>query len=158
MLDSLQQLLIENGALGMFLAAFLAGSFLPFSSEVVMIALLTAGTPATGLLIWGTLGNVLGALFNYGIGSLGKEEWIIKQLQGKGYQWTKVSPEKLEKGKRKVRKYGSWAGLLAWIPILGSVITVAMGYLRTNLLYSVFNIAVGKFARYAILISAYKAL
>ena len=114
MLDSLQQLLIENGALGMFLAAFLAGSFLPFSSEVVMIALLTAGT--------------------------------------------KVSPEKLEKGKRKVRKYGSWAGLLAWIPILGSVITVAMGYLRTNLLYSVFNIAVGKFVRYAILISAYKAL
>ena len=117
MLDSLQQLLIENGALGMFLAAFLAGSFLPFSSEVVMIALLTAGTPATELLIWGTLGNVLGALFNYFIGSLGKEEWI--------QQWTKVSPEKLEKGKRKVRKYGSWAGLLAWIPILGSVITVA---------------------------------
>ena len=150
MLDSLHQLLIENGALGMFLAAFLAGSFLPFSSEVVMIALLTAGTPATELLIWGTLGNVLGALFNYFIGSLGKEEWI--------QQWTKVSPEKLEKGKRKVRKYGSWAGLLAWIPILGSVITVAMGYLRTNLLYSVFNIAVGKFARYAILISAYKAL
>ena len=150
MLDSLQQLLIENGALGMFLAAFLAGSFLPFSSEVVMIALLTAGTPATELLIWGTLGNVLGALFNYFIGSLGKEEWI--------QQWTKVSPEKLEKGKRKVRKYGSWAGLLAWIPILGSVITVAMGYLRTNLLYSVFNISVGKFARYAILISAYKAL
>ena len=150
MLDSLQQFLIENGALGMFLAAFLAGSFLPFSSEVVMIALLTAGTPATELLIWGTLGNVLGALFNYGIGSLGKEEWI--------QQWTKVSPEKLEQGKRKVRKYGSWAGLLAWIPILGSVITVAMGYLRTNLLYSVFNIAVGKFARYAILISAYKAL
>ena len=150
MLDSLQQLLIENGALGMFLAALLAGSFLPFSSEVVMIALLTAGTPATELLIWGTLGNVLGALFNYFIGSLGKEEWI--------QQWTKVSPEKLEKGKRKVRKYGSWAGLLAWIPLLGSVITVAMGYLRTNLLYSVFNIAVGKFARYAILISAYKAL
>ena len=150
MLDSLQQLLIENGALGMFLAAFLAGSFLPFSSEVVMVGLLTAGTPATGLLIWGTLGNVLGALFNYGIGSLGKEEWI--------QQWTKVSPEKLEKGKRKVRKYGSWAGLLAWIPLLGSVITVAMGYLRTNLLYSVFNIAVGKFVRYAILISAYKAL
>ena len=150
MLDSLQQLLIENGALGMFLAAFLAGSFLPFSSEVVMIALLTAGTPATELLIWGTLGNVLGALFNYFIGSLGKEEWI--------QQWTKVSPEKLENGKQKVRKYGSWAGLLAWIPILGSVITVAMGYLRTNLLYSVFNIAVGKFARYAILISAYKAL
>ena len=150
MLDSLQQLLIENGALGMFLAAFLAGSFLPFSSEVVMIALLTAGTPATELLIWGTLGNVLGARFNYFIGSLGKEEWI--------QQWTKVSPEKLERGKRKVRKYGSWAGLLAWIPLLGSVITVAMGYLRTNLLYSVFNIAVGKFARYAILISAYKAL
>ena len=82
MLDSLQQLLIENGALGMFLAAFLAGSFLPFSSEVVMIALLTAGTPATELLIWGTLGNVLGALFNYFIGSLGKEEWDTAMDEG----------------------------------------------------------------------------
>lgn len=150
MLETLQNFLIDNGAFGMFLAAFLAGSFFPFSSEVVMIGLLTAGTPATSLLIWGTAGNVLGSLFNYGIGSLGKEEWI--------QHWTKVSPEKLEQGKRKVRKYGSWAGLLAWIPLLGSVITVAMGYLRTNLFYSIFNIAVGKFARYAILISAYKAL
>jgi len=79
--------------------------------------------------------------------------WVLYTMEAMA-----ISPEKLEKGKQKVRKYGSWAGLLAWIPILGSVITVAMGYLRTNLLYSVFNIAVGKFVRYAILISAYKAL
>lgn len=148
-MDTIIQLLIDNGVWGMFLAAFLAGSFIPFSSEVVMVALLAAGTDATGLLIWGTIGNTLGSLFNYGVGSLGKIEWIER--------FARVKKEKLDRGLRYVQKYGSWAGLLAWIPILGSVITVSLGYLRCRLLYSMFNIFVGKFARYAILIAAYAA-
>ena len=91
-MDAFITLLAENGGVGMFIAAFLAGSFFPFSSEAVMLALLAAGTNPGELLAWGTAGNVLGSLFNYGVGSLGKEEWIER--------WTKVPPEKLERGKR----------------------------------------------------------
>ena len=72
-----------------------------------MIALLTAGTPATGLLIWGTLGNVLGALFNYGIGSLGKEEWII--VDGISKKSAKMLVAKTDANKPVVfEKYEGW--------------------------------------------------
>ena len=42
-MDAFITLLAENGGIGMFIAAFLAGSFFPFSSEAVMLALLAAG-------------------------------------------------------------------------------------------------------------------
>ena len=45
MLDTL----IQFGPWGMFLASFLAGSFFPFSSEAVMLALLAMGVdPSAG--------------------------------------------------------------------------------------------------------------
>lgn len=142
--------LVAHGAAGMFVAAFLAGSFFPFSSEVVMLGLLEAGADSGGLLLWGTVGNTLGSLFNYGVGTLGKEEWITA--------YTKVKPEQLARGKHYVRRYGAWVGLLGWVPFLGSVITVALGFMRVNLFLSMFNIALGKFVRYWILISAYTAI
>ena len=149
-MDAFIAILINYGGPGMFVAAFLAGSFFPFSSEVVMLGLLAAGTDPSDLLLWGTAGNTLGSLFNYGVGSLGREEWITK--------WTKVSPEKLENGKRWVRNYGAWAGLLAWIPLLGSVITVALGFLRVKMAYAMITVAIGKYVRYWILIKAYLAV
>lgn len=149
-MDGFIAILINYGGPGMFVAAFLAGSFFPFSSEVVMLGLLAAGTDPSDLLLWGTAGNTLGSLFNYGVGSLGREEWITR--------WTKVSPEKLEKGKRWVRDYGAWAGFLAWIPLLGSVITVALGFLRVKLAYAMITVAIGKYVRYWILIKAYLAV
>lgn len=149
-MDLLIDFLIQYGEAGMFVAAFLAGSFFPFSSEAVMLALLAAGASPQGLLVWGTAGNTLGSLFNYGVGTLGREEWIER--------WAKVPPEKLEKGKQKVRRYGAWAGLLAWLPLLGSVITVAMGFLRVNPILGMLNVAIGKFVRYWLLVQAYIAL
>ena len=52
----------------MFLSALLAGSVLPFNSEVVIAALRAAGLEPWGLLVFGTVGNVAGGLFNYWIG------------------------------------------------------------------------------------------
>ena len=91
-MESFVDFLIQAGPTGMFIAAFLAGSIFPFSSEVVMIALLGAGASPLGLLLWGTVGNILGSVVNYSIGTLGKEEWITR--------YAKVSPDKLRRGKR----------------------------------------------------------
>lgn len=147
-MDTVITILATHGSVGMFFAAFLAGSFFPFSSEAVMLALLAAGASPSELLLWGTAGNTLGSVFNYGIGSLGREEWIER--------WTKVPPEKLNKGKRWVRHYGVWAGLLAWLPLIGSVITVAMGFLRVKFIYAMINVAIGKYIRYWLILEAYK--
>lgn len=149
-MDGFITILTTYGGVGMFVAAFLAGSFFPFSSEAVLLALLAAGGDPGELLVCSTAGNTLGSLFNYGVGSLGKEEWLTHRL--------KLKPEKVERGRRMVRRYGVWAGLLAWTPLLGSVITIAMGYLRVPLVYGMTTIAVGKFFRYWIIIRAFLAV
>ena len=65
------------------MAAFIAGSVFPFSSEAIMVAMLAAGMDPWGLITYGTIGNVLGSLFNYSVGRLGKLEWIERYLHVK---------------------------------------------------------------------------
>lgn len=128
----------------MFIASFIAGSVFPFSSEAVMTGLQLAGVSLVPLFFSATTGNVLGSMFNYWIGSLGDPEKIQK--------YTKVKPEKLEQVNRFMRKYGAWLGFFTFIPILGSVISVSLGFLRANVWLSLLSITLGKSLRYAFLI------
>jgi len=140
MLDTL----IECGPLGMFIAAFLAGSFLPFSSEAVMLALMAVGINPWELIIYGTAGNVLGSGFNYCVGRMGKEEWFEKYLH--------VSPESMDKARRFVRGRGAYMGFFAFIPLLGSAITILLGLWKANPTITFISITVGKVTRYIVLI------
>ena len=67
----------------MLLSAILAGSVVPFSSEVVMLGLLAAGLDRWPLIIWATVGNVFGALLTYYMGRLGRIDWIEKYFHVK---------------------------------------------------------------------------
>lgn len=145
-MDTFVDFLIQFGLPGMFLAGFLAGSLVPFSSELVMAGLQLAGVDPLPLLLWGTAGNTLGSLFNYGLGRLGRPEWITR--------FAHVEPQKLERSMHAVTRYGGWMGLLSWVPILGGAITLAMGLLRTGFVLTFINIVVGKLIRYAIVIGA----
>lgn len=145
-MDAIIDFLIQYGYWGMFVAAFIAGSFLPFSSEAVMAGLQLAGLAPLPLFLSGTIGNVAGSMFNYGVGRLGKMEWIEKYLH--------VKREKVERTQRFMKTWGAWMGVLCFLPILGSVIAVTLGYMRANPLISLFSITVGKVIRYAILIYA----
>jgi len=75
------ELLESWGYWGMFIASVIAGSVFPFSSEAVLTALQLAGLDPVRLFIAATVGNVAGSMFNYGIGSLGKMEWIERYLR-----------------------------------------------------------------------------
>lgn len=136
--------LIQFGPFGMFLAAFLAGSFFPFSSEAVMLALLAMGLNPWELMLYGTAGNVLGSVFNYCIGRLGKEEWFEKYLH--------VKPEHMERARRFMRGRGALMGFFAFIPILGSAITILLGLMRANIVVTFVSITAGKLLRYILLI------
>lgn len=136
--------LINWGYWGMFASAFLAGSFFPFSSEVVMSGLQAAGLDPIPLVIYGSIGNVLGSLFNYGVGRLGKMEWIEKYLH--------VKKEKLDQAERFMAGRGAWMGFFAFIPILGSAITIVLGLTRANIIISTISITIGKVLRYILLV------
>ncbi|MGL4493074.1 MAG: DedA family protein, partial [Tannerellaceae bacterium] len=51
--------LIEWGYIGVFIAAFLAGTVVPFSSEVVLTGVLLLGAGYWPCMIAATLGNTL---------------------------------------------------------------------------------------------------
>ena len=61
-MDAFIDLLINYGYWGMLTAAFLAGSFFPFSSEAVMLGLMAAGLDPITLAVYGTIGNVAGPM------------------------------------------------------------------------------------------------
>ena len=143
-MDALIALLISYGYWGMFLTAFVAGSFFPFSSEAVMAGLLAAGLDPWGLIIYGTAGNVLGGMFNYSVGRMGRLEWIEKYLH--------VKQKDLDRATRFMAGRGAWMGFFAFVPILGSAITIVLGLMRANLPISLVSITLGKFLRYVLLI------
>lgn len=143
-MDTLIHLLISYGYYGMFIAAFLAASIFPFSSEVVMAALQAAGTSPLQLLIWGTAGNFFGSMFNYGIGRLGKLEWIEKYLH--------VKKKEIDRAVKFMGGRGAWMGFFAFLPVIGDGITIALGLMRSNLLITCISIFIGKLLRYILLI------
>ena len=143
-MDALIQLLTEYGYLGMLAAAFLAGSFFPFSSALVMVGLMAAGLDPFLLVVYGTVGNVLGSVFNYGVGYMGRIDWIEKYLH--------VRKEKLERTRQFLAGRGAWMGILAFLPILGSVVTIVLGLMRANMTITFISITIGKFLRYLLLV------
>ena len=143
-MDTLIQLLESYGYWGMAIGAFLAGSVFPFSSETVMAALQLAGLQPWPLFLSATLGNVAGSMFNYWIGTFGRMEWIEKYLH--------VKKESLDKAQHFMADRGAWMGFFAFLPLLGSAITIVLGLTRANIVISVISITIGKVLRYVLLV------
>ena len=143
-MDAIIDFLTGYGYLGMLLASFLAGSFFPFSSEAVMVALMATGLDPWQLAFYGTIGNVLGSLLNYCVGRMGKTEWFEKYLH--------VKPKDLDRAKRFMRGRGAWMGFFAFVPVLGSAITILLGLMRANIVITFIAITLGKVFRYLVLI------
>ena len=130
--DSLVQLLIDWGYLGLFISALLAGSIVPFSSELVMIALVKVGLSPVMCVLFATLGNTIGGMTCYYMGRLGNVVWMQTFLQGKG----------------------ALMGFFAFLPFVGEVIAIALGFMRSNVWLTTSSMFAGKLIRYAVMLLA----
>lgn len=133
----------ELGYIGLFIAAFLAATILPLSSELVLTALLLNGFSPELLVIVATVGNVLGSLTNYGLGY-----WASKTVIQK---WLRMTESEFVRAEERFKKYGIVALLFAWVPVIGDPLTVMAGILRIRLLWFLILVTIGKFMRYYIL-------
>ena len=117
----------------LFTSSFLAATLLPGGSEAVLFAVLK-GYPESLWMALGvaTLGNTLGGMVSFGMG------WLLPQTQ----QLKHVE---------KVRKYGTPALLLAWVPLIGDALCLAAGWLRLNPWHAALFMLLGKFARYLVI-------
>ena len=119
------EFLAQYGLIGLFIGSFLAATVVPFSADVLLIGMLAAGANPTATIIVATTGNWLGGITSYGIGRAGKWEWIEK--------WFHVSREKLERQKSKIDRYGPLLAMLCWLPFIGDVFAIGLGFLPSSL-------------------------
>ena len=145
-IDSAIQLLIEWGLPGLFISALLAGSIVPFSSELVLVALIKLGLPPIACLLSATLGNTAGGMTCYYMGRLGKIAWIEKYF--------KVKKEKVDKMQTFLQGKGALMGFFAFLPFVGEVIAIALGFMRSNVWLTTSSMFAGKLIRYAVMLLA----
>ena len=131
MLHVVDSLFSPEGTLwSLFAASFAASTLLPLSSEAMLFAALRLH----GELLWSalavaTLGNTLGGMSSYLIGRYIGSRKPLTQLE-------------------RVRRYGSPALLLAWLPLVGDALCVAAGWLRLDWRAAALFQAAGRLIRY----------
>lgn len=142
--------LLEFGYLGLFLGAFLAATVVPFSSDVLLVGILALGGSPVMTVVMASLGNWTGGLTTYWLGRLGKWEWIER--------WFKVTREKLEAQKAKVDKWGSLLSFLTWLPVVGDLMAIALGFYKVHFGRTALFMAIGKSLRFIMWALLYEAI
>lgn len=127
---------------GLFLISLLAASILPLGSEWLLAGMVAAGQPLTGSLLVATLGNTLGACSSYALGLWGAN-WAMRKL-------FRFDPEQQQQAERLYRRYGPWALLLSWLPVVGDPLCLVAGITRLPFASFLGPVALGKFSRYLV--------
>lgn len=133
--DWLPSLTPAAGLAGVALASFLAATLLPGGSEAALLAFALAHPEQRdAALVLATLGNTLGGMTTYALGRL---------LPGRT-DLSRLAP---------VRRHGAPVLLFAWLPLAGDALCAAAGWLRLPWLACLLWMALGKGARYLVLLA-----
>jgi membrane protein YqaA with SNARE-associated domain len=115
----------------LFTLSFAAATLVPLPSEASLFAYVHLYPERAALAVAvATLGNTAGGMTSYLIGRLIPQE----RINTRAIEW--------------LRRYGSPATLLAWLPIVGDALCVAAGWLRMNSVLVLCFMAAGRLARY----------
>ena len=107
----METLLINHGFTALFILSFLAATVIPVGSEWLLIALIVKSFNAEQAVCIATAGNYLGACTTYVIGLWGSA-FLVKKI-------LRMDESHLAKATSFYEKYGAWALLLSWLPIIG---------------------------------------
>ena len=130
--------------LSLLFISFLAATILPFSSELTLAGLIsTSNYDNLLLLVFASFGNVLGSVFNWGLGFYARNLTIKK--------WFPFKETQIERSSKWFSKFGKWSLLFAWVPIVGDPLTFVAGLLRVRFFDFIILVAIGKVSRYLII-------
>ena len=133
----------------LFGSAFLSATLLPGSSEAVLIGLLASGTGQPALLVTAaSLGNIAGAVVNWGMGRY--------FLLFRNRAWFPVKDATNARAQAWFARYGVWSLLLSWVPIVGDPLTLVAGIMRVPIGRFLVFVALGKVLRYALIVLAWQ--
>jgi membrane protein YqaA with SNARE-associated domain len=136
-------MILGSALLGLFAAAFVAATLVPFQSEIIFAGLIVAEPQAFWLiLLVASVGNVLGSVLNYGLGRGLVAFRLLERFH--------IPEVALLKAENWFRRWGVWSLLLSWLP-LGDVLTVVAGTLKTPAWLFVLLVSIAKTGRYLVL-------
>jgi membrane protein YqaA with SNARE-associated domain len=124
---------------GLFFAALLAATPVPFNSEVPFIAMQAAGWPVLTLVLVASIGNVLGSLVTYAIGR-GLGGW-------RDHPRFPIRAVQMARAEAWFRRWGLWSLLLSWAPG-GDVLVAVAGLMRVPLPVFLTLVSIAKTGRY----------
>ena len=134
---------MQDGALGLsslFISSFVSSTIAPGGSEAVLAYMVSENAYQVSLLVMiATTGNTLGALTTWYLGHLAARKYPVESL---------LSPKK-QKAVVWVKKWGRWALLFSWLPVIGDGFCFAGGWLKFAITSSSLLIFIGKLVRYA---------
>ncbi|GLX15654.1 MULTISPECIES: YqaA family protein [Pseudomonadaceae] len=132
---------------GLFAAAFGAATLLPLQSEALLVGLLLGSAqPAWALVLFASVGNVLGSLVNWWLGL------YLERFRDR--RWFPVNERRLQQAQHWYGRYGRWSLLLSWLPVIGDPLTLVAGIMREPLWRFTLIVAFAKTLRYAVLAAA----
>jgi membrane protein YqaA with SNARE-associated domain len=124
---------------GLFLSAFISSTIFPGGSEAVLAYMASTGVyRIENLIVAATLGNTLGAMTTWGLGTLAAKKYPVATL---------LSADK-QKALTVVRTKGLWVLFFSWLPIVGDALCFAGGWLKLPLFSAFLAILSGKLCRY----------
>ena len=113
--------------LALFISAFLAATILPFSSELTFLAALKSGMPFSHAMFAASSGNILAIILNYYLG------YFLYEATKRKLFHSKIGKRAFLMGHR----YGYYALLLSWLPIIGDPLTIVAGLVRLKFVWFV---------------------
>ena len=131
----------------LFASAFSSATLLPGTSEAALVAVVLSGQTQWILaLSVAILGNVLGAVVNWGM----------------GYYWPQkpryAQSPYMQRAARWFERYGIWCLLFSWVPVIGDPLTLVAGLAKVRLLTFFGLVLVGKSLRYALVLMTLSSL
>lgn len=138
------ELLNQYGIFGLFVAAFLAATILPFSSEALLLLLVQQSGQWVVPVIAASVGNILGSVVNYWLGLKGSRILLHK--------WLRIDNKTLDKAERNFNRFGVYSLLFAWLPVVGDPLTVVAGLFKTRFSLFLLLVSLGKAGRYLALV------
>jgi len=136
-------MILGSALFGLFLAAFVAATLIPFQSEIIFAGMIVAEPERFGvILLVASVGNVLGSCLNYALGRGLMQLRVLERFR--------IPEEALRRAEAWFRRWGVWSLLLSWLP-LGDVLTVVAGTLRTPFWLFALLVSIAKTGRYLVL-------
>lgn len=123
----------------LFVLALGSATVLPGGSEAYFLYLLSEGFGVFWVMVCASVGNTLGSLVNYYLG-----RYCLDWANEREY----IKASQIKKGSEFFKRFGGFALLFSWAPIVGDAITFVAGSLRYSVFWFSLIVGLAKTLRY----------